>query len=147
MPNHVYESTEFEFIYDPVSSQQEGRNVTNNHNISHSYIQSILLLGSTAGWTVQATNRKYYNTFVTEAYNVHLNPFEIVTLSGRNVSNLAFSSSWIDITNDPVVQKGASAFYVNTTYRFIRLMSPSYSGAATASPVGFLWTSNSEDGR
>lgn len=126
--------------------------VTNIVPIDQSFTTSILIPSGTGGLTVWVNNRKYYNRFTPEPYNITINP-TVVGMPRSPVQymyddsdvNDGFSSSWVNITNDKVVTIGASAFYLASSFRWMRLQlatslsASTITGSTTAVPFASVW--------
>lgn len=151
--NHVYESQEFGFYWDQISSQKEGRPVSNFWTISHSFQQSILFPNSTtAGFTVWVNNSRPKLRSVDPAHilSQNMDYYDVVKYEQINPS---FSSNWVNISSDPCVTYGASAIYIGNTFRYIRLENSnfsstgSFSATTTANTMAQMFSSNSEPGQ
>ena len=142
--NSMYDSQELGFYYNPGDTANEGRPVSNFLSITHSFEQTILLTtGTTAGLQVWVNNsRPLFRSMDPEAVMQAVwndgGDNDYISQKKFEVTNPSFSSQWVNITNDPCVTVGASAFYVNNSFRFIRLQgSPlSSTGALTANTSG-----------
>jgi hypothetical protein len=149
MPQYIYKNDEKKLEFNQAQTTAEGRNVSNPHLLSMCQAITILCPSGTAGTSLWANNSKEYNYFNQHNFNVHgtpgTNPLygnqgSFDSLQSGNQINPSFTSNWINVTNDPAVKAGASAYYVqDATYRYVRL---GYSSSSTTGAVGYVWTTD-----
>lgn len=142
MPKFIYTDSDFPFAVDVNTSAVENRAVSNRHDVVNGSKITVFLPAGTGGFEIWANIGKDYTRFVQEGYATHLNP-DYLSLSSFNEAVASFSGLWFNITNHPTVLKASNAFYVDGTYRFVRLQGDSVSGGTT---LGYLWTDGAEYG-
>ena len=152
MPAFVYATNEFSFVYSATSTTVENRWASTVQDMTHADVSSILCPGGTANLEVWVNNSKPYNQYAQERYYANLQPGTVDLNANHNQINPSFTANWQSIMNTPILQVSPSAFFISSSFRFIRLQSSSsLTGAATATwlagnILGYLWSSNMEYG-
>ena len=130
---------------------------TNLFATSDSYKNSLLLPSGTAGITIWANNTAPYSHAMNDPFAIMLNQWYFHYYNNSSLVNPGFVQNWVNISNDPDISWGASAAYINSTYRFLQLGFSggvgntianriSLTSTSTGNPFCYLWQSSSYGG-